>query len=55
MGLKFWRLWAKALGEKSGKTDKEANIVATIRTIIVLFYIMTNIFIIAGVLRHWND
>lgn len=55
MGLKFWRLWAKALGEKSGKTDEEANIVATIRTIIVLFYMVTNMFIIAGVLRHWND
>ena len=55
MGLKFWRLWAKALGEKSGKTDLEANIVASIRTFIVLSYIMTNFFIIAGVLRHWND
>ena len=55
MGLKFWRLWAKALGEKSGKTDVEANIVASIRTIIVLIYIITNFFIVAGVLRHWND
>ena len=52
---KLWRLWAKALGEKSGKTDLEANIVASIRTFIVLSYIMTNFFIIAGVLRHWND
>ena len=24
----IWRLWAKALGEKSGKTDKEADKVA---------------------------
>jgi hypothetical protein len=49
----IWRLWAKALGEKSGATDKEADRVAIIRTIIVLGYIITNVFIIAGVIRHW--
>ena len=48
-----WRLWAKALGEKSGTTDEEADRVAIIRTIIVLGYIVTNMFIIAGVIRHW--
>ena len=50
---KFWRLWAKALGEKAGKSDKEADRVALIRTLIVLCYIITNIFIVAGVIRHW--
>jgi len=49
----LWRLWAKALGEKSGSTDKEADQIACVRTIIVLSYILTNIFIIAGVWRHW--
>ena len=49
----MWRLWAKALGEKTGKNDVEANQVAIIRTIIVLTYIITNIFIVAGVIRHW--
>ena len=29
---KLWRIWAKALGDKSGKTDKEADYVAMIRT-----------------------
>ena len=53
MENKLWRLWAKALGEKSGKTDKEADKVAIIRTLIILFYIITNCFIIAGVIRHW--
>ena len=52
---KFWRLWAKALGEKSGKTDDESDHIACFRTIIVLIYIITNFFIVAGVLRHWND
>jgi hypothetical protein len=49
----IWRLWAKALGEKSGGTDQEADRIALIRTLIVLSYIVTNCFIIAGVIRHW--
>lgn len=49
----MWRLWAKALGEKSGTNDSEANKIACIRTGIVLIYIVTNLFIIAGILRHW--
>ncbi len=50
-----WRLWAKALGEKAGKNEKEADMVALIRTIILSSYIVTNLFIVAGVIRHWND
>jgi hypothetical protein len=50
----MWRLIAKALGEKSGSNDSEADKVACIRLAIVLSYIITNSFIIAGVIRHWN-
>jgi hypothetical protein len=50
---RIWRLWAKALGEKAGNTDAEADRVAHIRTVIVLIYVVTNFFIIAGVIRHW--
>ena len=50
---KLWRLWAKALGEKSGSSDEEADKIAYIRTAIVLTYIITNFFIVAGVIRHW--
>jgi hypothetical protein len=53
-GLTMWRLWAKALGQKEGITDSEADVVAAIRTAIVALYIITNLFIIAGILRHWN-
>jgi hypothetical protein len=49
----FWRIWAKALGEKAGSTNEEADRIALIRTIIVLCYIVTNMFIVAGVIRHW--
>lgn len=51
----MWRLWAKALGEKSSSCDREADKIALIRTLIVLCYIITNMVIVAGVLRHWND
>jgi hypothetical protein len=51
---RLWRIWAKALGEKSGNTDKESDRIACIRTAIVLSYIITNCFIVAGVVRHWN-
>jgi hypothetical protein len=50
---KTWTLWAKALGEKSGKTDKESDAIAAIRTFILIAYMVTNAFIVAGVIRHW--
>jgi hypothetical protein len=51
----IWRLWCYALGAKSGKNNKEANIVAIIRSFMFLSYLLTNLFIIAGVVRHWSD
>ena len=48
-----WRLWAKAVGEKASNDDNEADKIAVIRTAIILFYIITNAFIVAGVIRHW--
>lgn len=51
---KSWRLWAKALGEKAGATDQEADQIALIRTAVVAGYITTNLFIVAGVIRHWQ-
>jgi hypothetical protein len=53
MAKKLWTLWANALGAKAGKNNCEADVVAIIRTIIVLSYIGTNCFIVAGVWRHW--
>jgi hypothetical protein len=50
----YWRLWAKAIGDKANPLDsKESDKVAFIRTAIVLCYIITNMFIVAGVIRHW--
>jgi hypothetical protein len=55
MPLKIWRLWAKALGQKASDSDSEADMVAWIRTLILVTYLVTNVFIVAGVVRHWND
>ena len=51
----LWRIWAKALGEKASENDCEADRVAFIRTLIVLCYVITNLFIVAGVIKHWHD
>ena len=34
---KWWRIWAKSLGEKVGETDKQANTVAGIRSYLVAY------------------
>jgi len=49
----MWRLWAKALGEKASSSDQEADRIAWIRTAIIACYVITNMFIVAGVIRHW--
>jgi hypothetical protein len=51
----LWHLWALALGEKAHKKDQVADKVAVVRTIIFTTYLITNCFIVAGVIRHWND
>lgn len=51
----MWRYFAKALGEKASKCDKESDIIAGIRAFIFTTYLITNAFIVAGVCRHWND
>lgn len=50
-----WRLLAKALGEKASKCDKEADKVAFIRLVMFLSIFITNCFIVANAIRHWND
>ena len=52
MGIvrKWWRLWAKALGGKEG-SNREADIVALWRTLIVLQAVITNAFIVWNILR----
>jgi hypothetical protein len=49
----LWRLWAKALGEKASECDREADTIAIFRTVIAGINLVTCIFIIAGIIRHW--
>ena len=51
----IWRIWAKALGAKEGKDDREADLIASIRTFIFISYLVTNVAIVANAVRHWND
>lgn len=55
MFKKLWRLWAKAMGEKTGSTDREADVVAVIRTVIFVSILITNLVIIAGNIHHWTQ
>ena len=53
---KFWQIWKYSLGSFSDdKTAPYDNYVAIIRTSIFVSYMVTNIFIVSGVIRHWND
>jgi hypothetical protein len=49
-----WRILALALGEKAHPDPRIADRVALVRLIILLSYLSTNAFIVAGVIRHWN-
>ena len=49
----MWRLWAKALGEKIGDTNTEADKVALFRTLIILQAIITNILISINIILNW--
>jgi hypothetical protein len=51
-----WTALAKALGEKAHPHDRNlSDRVALVRLVILLSYMTTNAFIIAGVIRHWNS
>ena len=52
---RLWKLWALALGEKASHQNKDADLIAGIRTIVFITYFITNLFIISGVVRHWNS
>lgn len=51
----LWRLIAKSLGEKAGKNNQEADKIALIRLLMFLSIFITNGFIIANTIRHWDD
>ena len=49
-------IWKYALGSFSDEKTKEYdNYVVIVRSIIFVSYLVTNCFIISGVIRHWNN
>jgi hypothetical protein len=59
------RIWARATGHVMGKTDhdrpdvpiltlREARIALFLKTFWVVIHVITCLFIIAGIVRHWN-
>ena len=53
--MTYWRILALALGEKAHHDSRIADRVAVVRLSILLSYLLTNTFIVAGVIRHWNN
>ena len=52
----IWTTWKYTLGSFSDtRTKNYDDWVALIRTCIFVSYMVTNVFIVSGVIRHWND
>ena len=53
---RYLRIWKYALGSFSDeKTKRYDNFIVLVRSFIFFTYLLTNCFIVAGVIRHWND
>jgi|TARA_X000001036_G_scaffold369910_1_gene356170 hypothetical protein len=48
--MKYWRIWAKALGEKA---TNNADSVAFVRTLLIAQAIITNILISINIIISW--
>ena len=60
------RIWARATGHVMGETDhdrpdipiltlREARIALFLKTFWVAVHVVTCFFVIAGIIKHWND
>ena len=55
MMTRLWRVWKYALGSFADeRTKRYDNYVVLVRSTIFFSYLITNCFIISGVIRHWN-
>ena len=52
----MWKIWKYSLGAFSDENTKEYDdIICVVRTCIFLSILTTNMVIIGGNIRHWND
>ena len=50
------KIWMYTLGSfNDNKTQRYDGIICVLRTCILLSYLITNMVICAGVIRHWNN
>ena len=53
---RLWEIWKYALGSFSDdKTEPHDDFITIVRSLIFVSILTTNIVIVAGVVRHWND
>jgi len=53
---KLFEIWKYSLGSFSDdKTAEYDNYVVIVRTLLFLSVFCTNLYIVSGVVRHWND
>lgn len=50
---KYWRLWCLALGQKAGETDRDSDIIAIFRTIIIAIQVIAAIMIMINIGITW--
>ena len=56
MILKAWKVWKYALGSFNDETTKKYdNSIVFVRSVIFISYLVTNVFIVSGVIRHWDS
>jgi len=54
MGLKIWTIWKYTIGSFSDdKTEDYDNVVAVLRTLIVLVNFITCFFIMSNIVHNW--
>ena len=52
---KVWKVWKYSLGSFNDETtSKYDNPIVIVRSIIFISYLITNLFIVSGVIRHWD-
>lgn len=48
-----WEVWAKALGEKADVDNRTSDLVAVVRTVIVLVNVVCALFIMTNIVHNW--
>ena len=52
----IWKIWKYSLGSFNDSTTKKYdNSIVILRSVIFISYLVTNVFIISGVIRHWDS